>query len=501
MAAHRKILVVDPETDFLAWVRRQLTNENTEVITETRSDKAIDLFVQESPDLSICETHLHPFSGIELLARMRQLDPNAMVVLFSAFSNTQSVIEAMKMGAFDYVRKEVLPFNLKVVVDEALRARADVQAATAFKPQLTVEQHQDSIVGQSDVMQQVFKMIGRVAQSDAPVMITGESGTGKELVASAIHKFGLRSKHTFFAINCAAIPESLLESELFGHEKGAFTGAASQRIGRFEQCDGGTLFLDEVGDMPLATQTKLLRVLQDGQFTRLGGNMTIHANVRIVAATNKSLEEEVAAKRFREDLFYRLNVVRIHLPPLRQRIDDIRLLAEYFLGKIAKRKHAPAPQLSEEAIRVLESYPWPGNVRELENTLERASVLSTLDVLLPKDIPLGASTVPEVSSQPTLTPSVPGFLPTRAQQPPQTPIPGVAQAAKPSVAEAVGILFDAAADDPTLQLLPWIEKEFTEEAMRRTGGNQVRASKLLGITRATLRKRLERYASGSPSHP
>ncbi len=499
MTDKRKILVVDPETDFLAWVSRQLSNETTMVITETRSDKAIERFAVELPDLSICETHLHPFGGLELLVRMRQLDPNAMVVLFSAFSNTQSVIEAMKMGAFDFVRKESLPFNLKVVVDEALRARADIEAATAFKPQLTVEQHQDSIVGQSDVMQQVFKMIGRVAQSDAPVMITGESGTGKELVASAIHKFGLRAKQTFFAINCAAIPENLLESELFGHEKGSFTGATSQRIGRFEQCDGGTLFLDEIGDMPLATQTKLLRVLQDGQFTRVGGNATLKANVRIVAATNKSLEEEVAAKRFREDLFYRLNVVRIHLPPLRQRVEDIRLLAEYFLGKIAKRRHAPAPQLSEEALRVLEGYSWPGNVRELENTLERASVLSTVDVLLPKDIPLGAASLTEHLPNPVRglanhTTTVAGSHGPTAPQSADESGQNAPSASPLSVEQAVDFLFEKALTEEGTALLPWLERRFTEEAMRRTGGNQVRAAKLLGITRATLRKRLERFS-------
>lgn len=498
MQDKRTVLVVDPESDFLAWVTRQLSNATTSVVTTTRSDEAMALFADKSPDLVICETHLKPFGGIELLARVRQLDPSAMVILCSAYSNTQSVIEAMKMGAFDYVRKESLPFNLKVVVDEALRARAEIEAATTFKPLLTVEQHQDSIVGQSDVMQQVFKMIGRVAQSDVPVMITGESGTGKELVANAIHTFGLRAKHTFLAINCAAIPENLLESELFGHEKGSFTGASSQRIGRFEQCDSGTLFLDEIGDMPLSTQSKLLRVLQDGQFTRVGGNATIRSNVRIVAATNKNLEEEVAAKRFREDLFYRLNVVRIHLPPLRQRTEDIRLLAEYFLKKIAKRRHTPAPQLSEEAIRVLEYHSWPGNVRELENTLERASVLTTSDVLLPKDIPLGMT---------SLAQHTPGSLPPNARQaysttpsdpllssPPEALPSESPDTFTPSIEQAVDLLFERALADDSLKLLPWVESLFTEKAMLRTGGNQVRAAKLLGITRATLRKRLERLS-------
>jgi transcriptional regulator with GAF, ATPase, and Fis domain len=317
-------------------------------------------------------------------------------------------------------------------------------------------------------MQQVFKMVGRVAGIDAAVMVTGESGAGKELVACAIHNYSSRSNRSFLAINCAAIPDNLLESELFGHEKGAFTGAATQRIGRFEQCNKGTLFLDEIGEMPLQVQSKILRVLQEGEFSRVGGNETLQTDVRIVCATNKNLEDEVSKRTFREDLFYRLNVVRIHIPPLRQRVEDIRLLAEYFLHKIANRKHTPPLKLSEEAARVLESYPWPGNVRELENTLQRAAVLSTADILLPKDIPLGVA------------------APETAQQEGATAIELLPRD------RAVEVLFQAASEDASLRLLPWIEREFTIRAMQKTGDNQVRAAKLLGITRATLRKRLDR---------
>jgi DNA-binding NtrC family response regulator len=351
------------------------------------------------------------------------------------------------------------------VVDAALKAQAEARAATAFKPQLTVEEHQDSIVGKSPSMQQVFKMVGRVAHSDAPVMITGESGSGKELVARAIHHHSQRNSKSFVAVNCAAIPEQLLESELFGHEKGAFTGAAGQRIGRFEQSHGGTLFLDEIGDMPLSLQSKILRVLQDGQFSRVGGNDTLRSDARIIAATNKNLEHEVAEKRFREDLFYRLNVVRIQLPPLRQRIEDIQLLAEYFLRKVALQKHLPQLKLSEEAVRVLEAHPWPGNVRELENTIQRACVLASSDILLPKDIPLG------------------------------NPAPGESEVAAGDggVEAAIEVLLNAAAVNPNTQLLPWLEEVFTLHAMKKTRGNQVRAARLLGITRATLRKRAERF--------
>jgi two-component system nitrogen regulation response regulator GlnG len=472
MEISQTILIVDPDTDFLAWTKKQLQTPNTEVLTVTNSEDAYKLWQANSPDLLITETHLMPFSGMELLAKVRQRDPNALVILISGFGTTQNVIESMKLGAFDFLRKESIPFNLKPVVDAALKQQADMRAATAFKPQLTVEEHEDSIVGKSDSMQQVFKMVGRVSHSDAPVMITGESGTGKELVARAIHHFSARSKKGFIAINCAAIPEQLLESELFGHEKGAFTGAIAQRIGRFEQSHGGTLFLDEIGDMPMPLQGKILRVLQDGQFSRVGGTDTLKSDVRIIAATNKRLEEEVAAKKFRDDLFYRLNVVRIQLPPLRQRVEDIRLLAEYFLQKVANRKLLPTLQLSEEAVRVLEAHPWPGNVRELENTIQRASVLATSDIIMPKDIPLGVADMSDHATAPA------GGFTTEA---------------------AIELLLKTAQADPAVELLPWLEREFTVHAMKTTRGNQVRAAKLLGITRATLRKRLERFGISKES--
>jgi len=476
MDKSQTILLVDPETDFLEWAQHQLETPTTRVITTTKADDAYKIFVRESPDLLITETHLVPYSGLELLVKARQRDPNAMVILISAWGTTQTVIESMKLGAFDFIRKESLPFNLKMVVDAALTSQAELRAATTFKPQLTVEQYQDSIVGQSSAMQQVFKLVGRVSHSDAPVMITGESGSGKELVARAIHHYSQRSAKDFVAINCAAIPEQLLESELFGHEKGSFTGAIAQRVGRFEQSNGGTLFLDEIGDMPFPVQGKILRVLQEGEFSRVGGNETLRTDVRIIAATNHNLEQAVADKKFREDLFYRLNVVRIQLPPLRQRVEDIRLLAEYFLQKVAVQKRLPRLRLSEDAVRVLESYPWPGNVRELENTLQRASVLATSDLLLPKDIPLG-STGPQPDNA---SASAAGG--------------NASQTSAPLTIEtAIEVLLKAAQIDPNVELLPWLEREFTLYAMKATKGNQVKAAKLLGLTRATLRKRIDRF--------
>ncbi len=475
--ASQTVLIVDSETDFLDWARHQLKASGVKVITETSSANAFKIFCLEKPDLVIAEMHLRPSGGLDLLARIRAESPNAMVIITSAFGTTQAVIESMKLGAFDFLRKESLPFSMKVVVDTALKAAAELRAASPAKPALTVEQYRDDIVGQSEAMQSVFKMVGRVAMSDAPVLVTGESGCGKELVARAIHSYSERSKKSLLAINCAAIPENLLESELFGHEKGAFTGAATQRIGRFEQCNGGTLFLDEIGEMPLAVQSKLLRVLQEGEFSRVGGNATIRSNVRIVAATNRNLEEAIAKKEFREDLYYRLNVVGIHLPPLRARVEDIRLLAEYFLSRIANQQHRPLLQLSGEAIRVMESYPWPGNVRELQNTLQRAVVLATSDVLLPKDLPLGQ--VAGAAGQADLATIV-------------------APVCAMTVAEAASSLFEALCrEGGERELLPWVEEDFTRRAMEVTGNNQVKASKLLGITRATLRKRLERLNGAS----
>jgi DNA-binding NtrC family response regulator len=474
MARPQTILIADPDPDFLEWASNQLSSATSRVITSMDSEEAYRLYMREKPDVLMVETHLSPMGGKELTARIRQRDSNAIIVITSAFGTTQAVIESMRLGAFDFVRKETLPFSLRAVIDGALKAQSEMKAATSAKPQLTVEEHQDSLVGKSEAMAQVFKMIGRVSLSDAPVMITGESGSGKELVARAIHNYSQRNGKSFVAINCAAIPEQLLESELFGHEKGAFTGAVHQRAGRFEQSHGGTLFLDEIGDMPLQLQSKILRVLQDGEFSRVGGTTSIRSDVRIVAATNKNLEQEVAEKKFREDLFYRLNVVRIQLPPLRQRLEDIRLLAEYFLQKVAARQRLPKLKISEDAMRVLEGYAWPGNVRELENTIQRACVLATSDVLLPKDIPLG-------------------LVPTLSEPAPEETHAELPSNASGSLTKelAVETLFKSAQSDPSLQLLPWLEREFILHAMRATQGNQVRAAKLLGITRATLRKRLE----------
>jgi two-component system nitrogen regulation response regulator GlnG len=322
-------------------------------------------------------------------------------------------------------------------------------------------------------MQQVFKLIGQVAASDATALITGESGTGKELVARAIYHHSDRSTQPFLAVNCAAIPEQLLESELFGHERGAFTGATTQRIGKFEQCNQGTIFLDEIGDMTPATQTKILRVLQSGTFERVGGNQPIRVDVRVIAATNKPLEAAVAARQFREDLFYRLNVVRIHIPPLRERLDDVPLLVNYFLEKIAREQQRKPKSVAANAIKALEKYHWPGNVRELENAIRRAHVMAKSGAILPGDLP------PEISGQ-------------GGNGAP--PLPAVAgKAAATDAAALARQLFQWAKRDPKLKVIPAVERELIIQALKETGNNQVHAAKLLGITRATLRKRIEKF--------
>ena len=385
------ILLIDSESDFTEWAQRYLTNENVKTAVADRSDEGLKMAAELKPDLVICELHVQPIGGMEVLKRLRMDNPNAMVVLTTGFPPTNAVIEAMKLGAYDFLRKEALPYDLRNVVETALKAGDEVKALQELPvgPEGTIDLGDHAIIGRSSAMQEVFKLIGRVSRGDAVVTITGESGCGKEIVARAIHRFSPRAKKEFVAINCAAIPENLLESELFGHEKGSFTGAQTQRQGRFEQCDGGSLFLDEIGDMPMPLQSKILRVLQEGEYSRVGGNQTLRADVRIIAATHRNLEKEVEQGKFREDLFYRLNVVRIHIPPLRERTEDIRLLAGFFLQRLAKKRGLTRLRIAEDTYKMLESYNWPGNVRELENTIQRAVALANADVLLPRDIPLG----------------------------------------------------------------------------------------------------------------
>ncbi len=380
------ILLVDPDLDYLDWASKHLAADDVRILRCNHAEKAMKVCDTTRVDLVIADLVLQPFDGLALLGRIRAAHPSILVILTAGFPSTAQVIEATQMGAQDILKKESLTFELRPVVESALQVIEQRRSAGETNNEGHALDSRVKIIGNSRAFQDVFKIVGRVARTDAPVLVSGESGTGKELVANAIHEYSPRSKNPCIAINCGAIPENLLESELFGHEKGAFTGAVSRRMGLFEQCDEGTLFLDEIGDMPAPVQVKLLRVLQDGTFTRVGGQEMQVSDVRIVAATNKNLAEEVAKGNFREDLFYRLNVVEIHLPPLRARVEDIPLLAEYFLRQTIKRNNMPPLRLSAEAIDHLKSHRWPGNVRELENTIARACALANSDVLLPSDI-------------------------------------------------------------------------------------------------------------------
>jgi two-component system nitrogen regulation response regulator GlnG len=419
-------------------------------------------------------------TGLETLRRLRQVDAKQMVIMMTAYGTTQTAIEAMKLGAYDYLLKPFDVLRLKQVVLNALKAARDMRQVVSYQPLLESEDYDLGIIGRSEGMQNVFKIIGQLAGSNATALITGESGTGKELVARAIYHHSQRYAQTFLAINCAAIPENLLESELFGHEKGAFTSAAAQRIGKFEQCDKGTIFLDEIGDMTLSTQAKILRVLQSGSFERVGGNQPIQVDVRVIAATHKPLEQAVAAREFREDLFYRLNVVRVQIPPLRDRRDDIPLLTNYFLKKFAQAQGRAPKSILPAAVEMLERFHWPGNVRELENVIQRATVMAKGGVILPGDLPLEISSLP--ASGPEGTPGSPAAS------------AAAAAGAEPLDLAAVGqILFRWAREQGHLKVLPAVERELLIQALLTTKGNQVQAAKLLGITRATLRKRVEKF--------
>lgn len=385
------LLIVDSDIDFLDWASKHLEAPGLRILRCDDSDKALKVIAGTPVDVVLADFLTKPEDGLALLTKIRAHNASIIAILIAAFPSTSQIIEATRLGAHDVLRKESLNFELRKVVETALQTIGSRRTAHHPEQTLPAADARIKMIGQSRIIQETFKLVGRVAPSDAPVLITGESGTGKELIAQALHEYSPRRKNDFIAINCGAIPENLLESELFGHEKGSFTGAMARRAGRFEQCDGGTLFLDEIGDMPQSVQVKILRVLQDGTFSRVGSNETLKSDVRIVAATNKDLAQEVSEDSFREDLYYRLNVVEIHLPPLRERREDIPLLAEFFLQRLARKYGLAKIKLTGEAIETLQNHRWTGNVRELENTMARACALAESSVLLAEDIPFARS--------------------------------------------------------------------------------------------------------------
>ncbi|MBI1839629.1 MAG: sigma-54-dependent Fis family transcriptional regulator [Verrucomicrobia bacterium] len=489
-----KLLLIDDEADVRYSFRRIFESAEVRVFEAPSGEAGLEQVPEIHPDLVVMDIRMAGIGGLETLRKLRALDPKLPVIMMTAYGSTQTVIEAMKLGAYDYLNKPFDIPRLKEVIGAAMKASRDMRKVVSYQPLLESEDYDLGIVGRSEPMQGVFKLIGQLAATDATALITGESGTGKELVARAIYHHSRRGSQPFLAINCAAIPENLLESELFGHERGAFTGATHQRIGKFEQCHNGTLFLDEIGDMPLQTQTKILRVLQSGGFERVGGNQPIQVNVRVIAATNRPLERAVAERQFREDLFFRLNVVRIHLPALRERGGDVRLLTDYFLKKLPQRQGLASKAISEEALRFFESHSWPGNVRELENALQRAMVVCKGDVILPADLPpevYGGVAVgtalggPHASEHPSASPPVSGggaAAGAHLSAPTAEDVPALARA-----------LFQLARAQSKLKVIPAVERELIIQALKETQGNQVQAAKLLGITRATLRKRIDKF--------
>lgn len=381
------ILVADDEVQICELLRELLLEEGAEVQLVNTGNDALKRLQQESFDAAIVDVLMPGMDGLTLLQESRNLGYDVPIIIVTAQNSSSTTIEAMQRGAYDYLSK---PFDLNEVLQVLERAVEHYRLTRRVHilEQQVTRDPRDIMIGHSLPMQQVYKMIGRVAQSDSTVLITGESGTGKELVAQVLHRSSSRANAPFIAVNCAALPESLLESELFGHEKGAFTGAVAQRKGLFEQANKGSLFLDEIGEISHSTQKKLLRVLQERTLVRVGGNAPIKIDVRVVTATNRDLLEEVQAARFREDLYYRLNVINIHMPPLRDRKDDISLLINHFLNK-HRYTTKTSQQISQEAMQLLTSYDWPGNVRQLENTIERAIVLAQGSLIGPEHLLMG----------------------------------------------------------------------------------------------------------------
>jgi len=513
-----KILVVDDDKDLRYSLRRVLAAQGYEVSEAGSGEEALRVVGALAPHVILLDNRMGGMSGTDTLQYLRTKAPDSMTILMTAFGTTQTTIEAMQFGAFDYIMKPFATPKLLEVVSSALQTLADLMAAKGdYKPLINSADYQEGIVGNSEAMQVVIKTIGRVAASDATVLITGESGTGKELVARCLHQHSLRSKAAFCAVNCAAIPENLIESELFGHERGSFTGAVTQKQGQFELCDGGTIFLDEIGDMSLPTQTKILRALQEGEIQRVGGTGIVKVNVRLVAATNKDIEQLVRDGKFREDLYYRLNVVRLRLPPLRERKEDIPLLVDFMFQRLAARRKIKARRLAAEALAVLVSYDWPGNVRELENAIFRASVVARGETVLLDDLP------PEISAA---APASAAPAPVQAATPAAvTAAVTIASASADASARATGgggvasvssgkggeahPGTAAGATDARAQfdqiyeflrerfksgILDVLREEMTRRAFTETGENVLASSRILGISRETMTRFAEAFA-------
>ncbi len=466
--AIQRILVADDE-ESIRWVlSKALKKQGFKVDLAEDGKQALSLFRSHRYDLAVLDIKMPGLQGLELLQKLQEEYPETLVVIMTAESTMENAVAAMKHGAYDYLTK---PFDLDAL--DAIILKAQKAAEVSDQIGQLKEELQDqysfgrSIIGTSQAMQEVYKTLGRVAPSDVTVLVTGESGTGKELISRAIHFNSPRLGKPFLAINCAAIPRDLLESELFGHEKGAFTGATERKAGKFEQANGGTLFLDEIGDMPLELQAKLLRVLQEKEITRTGGSQIMKIDVRIVAATNQNLIEQVQEKQFREDLYYRLNVVPISLPSLRERKEDIPALVDFFLQQAQKDLGVSTIECSKEALEKLQRHTWPGNIRELENAIKRAALLSPNHVLMPSDFP--------------------GLLGGQGSENQDESLEAlVARKLENSLAQ----MNLQELDNLYEMVLYQVERPLIKIILQKTRGNQVRTAEILGINRNTLRKKI-----------
>ncbi len=466
-----RILVADDE-ESMRWVlSKALKRKGFSVDLAIDGRQALAMVQDNSYDLAILDIKMPGMSGLDLLDKIREQKKDLLVVIMTAEASMKNAVEAMKRGAYDYITK---PFDLDVIdaiIEKVSRAREVAGQVTMLKQELKERyQVEKNIIGNSPAMREVYKTIGKVAASDVTVLVQGESGTGKELVARAVHFNSGRLGKPFVAINCAAIPKELLESELFGSERGAFTGAVERKLGKFEQANQGTLFLDEIGDMPLDLQAKILRVLQEREVTRTGGNQSIPVDVRIVAATNQELMEKVRRKEFREDLFYRLNVVPINLVPLRERREDIPPLVQYFLGRVCAEMDVPPKQCSDEAMAVLNGHSWPGNVRELENAIKRAVILSSDQLLTGADF-TGLEAVSGVEPAGSRDASLEAIVDVKLR----ACLKGIEQLEKGEIHSMV---------------LEQVERPLIRIILEKTRWNQVKAADILGINRNTLRKKI-----------
>jgi nitrogen regulation protein NR(I) len=463
------ILIIDDDDQLRASFKKLLAAEKYQVVDAASGEAGLDRLAHGlAPDLIVLDIRLPGISGIETFRKIHRLDPKLPVIIMTAYGTTETAIEATKMGAFDYLLKPFDIPDMLAVIEQAVgtgRFRRSPIEVDAMPRETTNE----AIVGRSKPMQDVYKLIGRVSSSDATVLVRGESGTGKELVARAIYQHSLRDDKVFHVINCVAIPENLLESELFGYEKGAFTGATHRRIGKVEQADKGTIFLDEIGDMPVTIQAKILRLLQERSIERLGGRETIPVDVRIIAATNRDLETALTEGRFREDLYYRLKVVTIWLPPLRDRKSDISLLSEYFLSSYALQNNIENPGITEKAIEKLTTYPWPGNVRELANTIQKALIFNRGAPISAEDIGAAVDSDKKVG---------------------ETPTDDDEELLRKVIRQG---LREVKTDNLFETLMDQYARIIVAEALVKTDGNRSQAAKLLGLSRPTLHAKIDKY--------